>query len=321
MPINIALLGTGNIVENALLPALQQVHQAQFWSVLSRDYGRARAFAEQHGAAAAEPAYDDLQALLADPQLDAVIIATPDKLHAEQTIAAARHGKHVLVEKPMATDYASGQAMLDACREAGVKLAVAYHLHWHPGHRQILEWLRNGKLGTLRHMRVQWSWPAADASNWRASAEVGRWWSLAGVGTHCLDLIRWMMLPSCGEIEELKSIISRSVWQGPHDESAVLAMRFASGATAELCSSVLFQAPTRAEIYGSDGYILCEGTLGRYGSGHIRTHEGDMSFTNGDPYVGEIEDFVAAIQHNRAPEVDGIEGLRNIELLLQASEK
>jgi predicted dehydrogenase len=168
-------------------------------------------------------------------------------------------------------------------------------------------------------MRVQWSWPAPDAGNWRTSNEVGRWWSLAGVGTHCLDLIRWVMLPECGEIEQLNSIISRSVWQGPHDETAVLAMRFASGATAEMCSSVLFQAPTRAEVYGSAGYIVCEGTVGRYGSGYIRTHEGDMDFEVVDPYTGEIKDFVEAIANNRKPEVDGHEGLRNVELLVQAA--
>ena len=94
---------------------------------MSRDLGRARDFARRHGAAGGEAAHERLDTLLADPELDAMIIATPDKLHAEQTIAAAKVGKHVLVEKPMATDAESAPAMVRACRNAGVVLAVAYH--------------------------------------------------------------------------------------------------------------------------------------------------------------------------------------------------
>ena len=319
MTINIALLGTGSIAANALAPALKNVTGAQLWSVLSRDKQRAQRFAEQFQAAAPNPAYADLTDLLSDQALDAVLIATPDKLHAQQTIAAAQAGKHILVEKPMATDVASAEAMIQACENTNVKLALAYHLRWHNGHRKMIEQIRAGTLGTLRHMRAQWSFQAPDDGNWRANQDVGRWWGLAGVGTHCLDLIRWVMLPSCGEIVALNSTVSRSVWQGPHDETALVSMRFESGATAELCSSVLFQAPSRAEIYGSDGYMLCDNTLTRFGAGTIRSHTGPVDFTVADPYEGEIADFVTAIKEDCSPEVDGIEGLRNIELLSRAA--
>ena len=319
MMLNIALLGTGSISANALAPALNRIDNGRLWSVLSRDRERAQQFAQRYGAAAPSPAHTQLDELLADPELDAVIIATPDKLHAEQTLAAAAAGKHVLVEKPMATSVADAQAMVQACAQADVKLGVAYHLRWHSGHRKMADLIRAGNLGQLRHMRAQWSFQAPDASNWRADAEVGAWWSLAGVGTHCLDLIRWIMTPDCGEITELNSTISRSVWSGPHDETAVLSMRFESGATAELCSSVLFRAPSRAEIYGSGGFIICEDTLSRLGAGTIRTHNSVLPFSATDPYAGEISDFAQAIQDDRPPEVDGQEGLRNIELLVQAS--
>jgi len=128
------------------------------------------------------------------------IFRTPNKLHADQTIACAVAGKHAFVEKPMATDTASAKAMVEACRSAGVHLAVAYHLRWHDGHRRLVDAIRSGKLGNLRHMRAQWTWKAANANNWRESREVSRWWSLASVGNHCLDMIRWIMVPTCGEI-------------------------------------------------------------------------------------------------------------------------
>ena len=318
MTLNIAMLATGRIAEHELAPALTDAEGAQLWSVFRRDKDRAQAFAARHGAKSADPAHTDLDALLSDPALDAVLIATPDKLHAEQTIAAARAGKHVLVEKPMATDRESGQAMVDACAEAGVKLGVAYHIRWHLGHRALIDECAKGTFGELRHLRLQWSFPAPDASNWRAQPEVGRWWGLAGVGTHCLDQLRWFMRPHCGEIVEMKSVISNKTFGSPHDETAILSFQFESGATGEICTSVLFPGPRRFELYGADGYALGENTLGPTGDGTIVTHTGSFEYPTRNPYVGEIEDFVQAVRDDRAPEVDGEEGLRNVDLLLKA---
>ena len=320
MTLNIAMLGTGGIAERQLAPALAKADGARLWSVLSRDEQRAREFAQSHGAASEHPTYTDLDALLADTELHAVLIATPDKLHVGQTIAAARAGKHVLTEKPMATEVADAEAMVKACEEAGVKLGVAYHMRWHAGHRKLAEAVHAGRLGSLRHMRVQWSFRSRSAENWRASPEVGRWWSLAGVGTHCLDQIRWLMAPSCGEVVEQKGVISREVWNGPHDETAIVSLRFESGATAELCSSAVFDGPKRMEVYGSEGYAVCDDTLGSHGGGRIAIGDADLDFQVVDPYVGEIIDFVQAVRDDRAPEVDGREGMRNVAHLCSLGE-
>ena len=106
--LRLGMIGTGNISRDALTPAITEVEDAVFWSVFSRKKDRAEEFDRQNNAQAPEPGFADLEAFLADPNLDAVVIATPDKLHAQQTIAAAAAGKHVLVEKPMATSVADG---------------------------------------------------------------------------------------------------------------------------------------------------------------------------------------------------------------------
>ncbi|MCB1739271.1 MAG: Gfo/Idh/MocA family oxidoreductase [Gammaproteobacteria bacterium] len=317
MAVKIAMIATGRIAETQLAPAIAAAPGAELWSVLSRDKSRAQAFADKHGAGSSSPAYTDLNALLADDELDAVLIASPDKLHAEQAIAAARAGKHVLCEKPMTTDNEASQAMLEACDKAGVKFAIAYHMRWHDGHRKLAAAAHAGKFGTLRHMRVQWPMQSSP-DNWRAGTELGRWWPLSGVGTHCLDQIRWFMCKDHGEVVRLQSLITREVYKGPHEETAVLAMQFESGATAEMCNSVLFPGPRLMELYGSDGFALCENTLGPDGGGSIRTHEGTYAFEVVNPYVGEVVDFVRAIEENREPEVTGAEGARNVALLLEA---
>lgn len=318
MTLNIAMIATGGIADRELAPALTQTSDAQLWSVYSRDKARAAAFADKHGAAATAPAYDDLDELLADPDLHAVLIASPDKLHADQTIRAARAGKHILTEKPMATDRDGAAAMVDAAEQAGLVLAVAHHMRWHMGHRKLFQAAQDGAFGTLRHMRIHWPTPAANADGWRAKSDVGRWWALAAVGTHCLDQIRWFMTPQCGEVSQTESIINRSVFGGPHDETALVSYQFESGATADLCASVLYRGPRVMELYGSDGYAICTETLGPHGEGRIETHEGNFEYTPANPYIGEIEDFAAAIRDGRPAEVDGREGIANVDLLLKA---
>jgi predicted dehydrogenase len=320
MTLKTAVIGTGRIATMKLLPALRNASGASLWSVLSRDASRAAEVAGEFGAESATPGYDNLDAMLADPELDAVIIATPDKLHAEQAIAAARAGKHVFCEKPMTTSLAEADAMIDACDSAGVKLGVAFHLRWHAGHRKLFEATQNGLLGELRHIRVQWSAQAADAANWRAESEVGKWWSLAGVGTHCLDQVLWFMQPTCGKVVDVQSIVSREVWNGPNDESALIALKFESGATAQICSSVVFDGPNQFELYGASGYARGEDSVSITGEGRMWTHEGDWDYTPVDPYQLEIEDFAAAVRDDRAPEVDGQMGRLNTEILLRVAD-
>ena len=155
MALKVAMIGTGRIAEMRLLPALSNTDDAVLWSVLSRDTARASEVAKKYGAQSANAAHDNIESLLADPEPDAVIIATPDKLHSAQAIAAAKAGKHVFCEKPMTTSLSEADAMIEACDAAGVKLGVAFHLRWHAGHRKLFEAVGDGMLGDLRHIRVQ----------------------------------------------------------------------------------------------------------------------------------------------------------------------
>ena len=116
---------------------------------------------------------------------------------------------------------------------------------------------------------------------------------------------------------QIKSVIARETWKGPHDETAVAAFKFEGGATAEICTSILFDAPSRLEIYGSKGWAICEDTFGRNAAGRIWTNDGEFEFPVVNPFVGLIDDFIQAIHQRRKPEVDVVEGARNAEILLE----
>ncbi len=126
---NWGILGPGSITTGALIPAIQRSRNGRVRAIASRDQARAQTVAAQWDI---ERAYGDYQALLADPGIDAVYIALPNSLHSIWTIHAARAGKHVLCEKPLACSAREGAAMLDACQEAGVQLMEAAMYRFHP---------------------------------------------------------------------------------------------------------------------------------------------------------------------------------------------
>ncbi len=317
---NIAILGPGGIADDQHAPAVIAHPDATLWSVLSRSQDRAMEFANRHSLAAPSPAHTDLDSLLKDPDLDAVIIATPDRLHASQVIAAAKAAKHVLLEKPMATSLPECDEMIVACNQANVTLAMGYHLRWHAGHRRIRNAVANGLIGAIRHMRLHWTFAAPDDTNWRSSTETGRWWALAANGTHCLDIIRWFMLPTQGEITDVRCLVSRAKFGSPHDETSIVLLHFESGATAEFSVSVQFASESRIELYGDNGNVQMEGTMGRHGAGEIQVNGQPFAYEVANPFLLELDDFITAVQEKRTPEVSMQEGRNNVATLLQAIE-
>ena len=315
--LRIGLVGTGKLSQNFLGSAIQDVDGAVLWSVLSRDQCRASSFAKRHRALSPNPGFCDQDKFLSDKNLDAVIIATPDGLHAKQTIAAAKRGKHVLVQKPMATSIEDAELMIRVCEQSQVALAVGYHLRWHAGHELLRNQLESGQLGELYHARAHWSFRADNAFGWHNQENLGRWWSLAGVGTHLIDWVRWLFISTCGNICRSDSIISRGRLGHCGDEAATVNLQFESGATAQIFCSVLAEGPTRAEIIGSAGYAYCENTFGQTGGGLIEISGNRLNFEFINPYAREIDDFVSAINNDRKPKVSGEEGLNNIEILCQ----
>jgi len=114
------IVGPGRIADTQIAPAIRELADHRLAAVASRDHGRAAAFAQRHGSGVP---YDNYAALLADPAVDAVYIATPNGLHAEQVIAAAAAGKHVLCDKPLATSLADGERAVAACAAASCSSA------------------------------------------------------------------------------------------------------------------------------------------------------------------------------------------------------
>jgi predicted dehydrogenase len=313
MTLGIALLGTGNIAQRAFVPAVQAVDGARLVAVLSRDKARGAIFAQQYGI---PEVYDDLDALLRSPAVDAVIIATPDAMHEPQVIAAAQAGKHVLCEKPLTTTSAGCQRMAEAVRASGITFAMGYNNRFNPGLQLIRGLIAEGQIGQVRLARGFTTSQAQDPTGWRAHSGQSRYWALSAVGTHLIDLWRWYF----GEPASVGGGMASPAHGVPNDEVSVLVLDYPGRLLAELAVSAVFRSGNRLEFYGEDGAITAENLLGSRAAGTITCKGQAIAYQPANPFVAEVADFVQAIEQRRAPCATLEDGLRNVHIMETARE-
>ena len=314
MTLGIAILGTGSIVHRGFAPAVNALDDVRLAAVLSRDTARGEAFAQQYGV---PEVYDNLDDLLRSPQVDAVIVATPDATHEAQVIAAAQAGKHVLCEKPMTTTYAGCQRMAEAVGASGITFAMGYSLRFTTGLQRVASLLQEGRIGQVRYARALWTASLSDPSNWRAQSDQASYWALSAVGTHLVDLWRWYF----GEPASVGGCLARPIHNGPNDEISTLVLEYPNRLLAELTVAAIFGGGNRLELYGDNGIIIGEGLFGYAPEGgSIVCNDEAISYTPVNAFEAEVADFVQAIQQQRAPRTTLEDGLRNVQILETARE-
>ncbi len=313
--LNIGIIGPGRVAHR-IAAACNNIENIRLWSIASRDLDRAKAFAKQHEAASAIQAYDDIKLFLSDPELHAVVIATPDEFHAQYAILAAQQGKHLLIEKPLCTNLQDAESIIEAVNTAGVKCGLGYHLRWHAGLRKLAEYLHSEEVNDIQHMDIHWAHRFVDEAKWRKSSKSSKWWSLTVLGTHSLDIARWYLTPSCGEVVEARVTTTNSQFSG-NDESSLLSLKFESGATASVYSSVLYSSPLKLDIYTANSHIKGRDLTGPMENRSITIDEAALAFQcEQNLYEKELLDLHKAIVSDGVLEVTVQEGLRNIQCMM-----
>ena len=192
------IIGCGNVTEIKSGPGMQLANHSQLIAVMRRDSILAADYAQRHGIA---KWYDQADALIADPDVDVIYIATPPAFHMEYTLAAARAGKPVYVEKPMAMNVHECQTMINACEEANVPLYVAYYRRALPRFLKVKELLAAGAIGDVRfvttmhrkqpsHLEVE-----GTSKSWRTQPELSGGGHFFDLGSHTLDLLDFLLGP------------------------------------------------------------------------------------------------------------------------------
>ncbi|MCC6485642.1 MAG: Gfo/Idh/MocA family oxidoreductase [Armatimonadetes bacterium] len=326
------VIGIGGIASRKVVPEIQEhAARSEVVAVCGRDADRTKELASKLGIDSFCTSEDEL---LKSSDVDAVYIATPNNQHKIQAVAAARAGKHILCEKPLATSVSDAQEMARAARDAGVTLGVAYMMRFHSLHRKARELVRSGQLGTPVYGRAQLScWYPKMEGAWRQILSEGGGGSLADLGSHCMDLLEFVFESPVREVCSFQATLAQDY---SVEDSAVALLRFENGAlgTVDCCFSVPDDSSrNRLEIYGSAGSLLAEGTIGQSPLGRMtacfspqtdydanqsrQTQQGTVEIHESPTpmYAAEFDHFAAAVLDEKPLEISEEEGLRSMRLL------
>jgi UDP-N-acetyl-2-amino-2-deoxyglucuronate dehydrogenase len=320
----VGILGGGNISDTHARAA-QAIEGLTVDAVFGANTARSAALAAAVGATP----YDDIGRFL-DHGLDLVIIGSPSGCHAEQAIAAARRGLHVLVEKPIDVTTARVDALLEEVDRAGVKLGVCFQDRLHPDINATKAFIDAGHLGkpVLASGRVKWYRPPEyySGSRWRGIAALDGGGAVMNQAIHTVDLLLWMF----GPVARVYARAATQLHAIEVEDTAVAVLEFANGATGSLeaTTSVYPGYPRRIELTGTEGTIVIEhdriirSDMRSGEQGLVSTSEGDANASASSPTVSDtrghqriIRDFVRAIDTNGTPICDGREGRRSVALV------
>lgn len=294
-------------------------------------YDRAQALAARHAGAAA---LADWRKLVALPEVEIVVVATPHDQLPAVTLGAVQAGKHVLVEKPAARSAAELQPLVALASQRRVVFKAGFNYRFHPAIRRAADLLRSGEIGTVRHLTARHGHGGRKGleKEWRADPGQSGGGQLLDQGVHLVDLLRWL---SGEELASVQAVVATEFWPTqPLEDTAFCLFRTTSGVTCSLLVSLLeWKNRFELEITGDRGALRVEGLGGSYGPERltiIRRPEQfgvpqveTLEFENPDEcWAAEWAEFVAAVREGRAPlgdARDSLAVLRAVEACYRSS--
>lgn len=307
------VIGIGNIVQGTIAPAMVAEPECDLVAAVSRDQGRADAFAEKFQA---RFAYTNYNEMLANPEVEAVFIATPNNQHAAQVVAAAKAGKHVLCDKPMAINVPDAIAAVEACEKAGVKLGINFHNRHLPWVQDAKKLVADGVIGTVDVIQVEGSSGPRHYDNWRADPTSAGFGTLYNVGVHILDFLGLIL---DAEATDVTAMFDKQPGSGAVEGLAMILLRFSNGTIAYVnCNEKVRFPQNDIVIYGSKGRITGAGlTRSRVdGDLHVLTENRETVTPYPSPgaHRRSVAAFTKAVLAGQQPNASGLDGLRSMQL-------
>ena len=324
--IRFGLVGCGRIAANHIGAIEKHAERAELVAVCDVVPDRLAAAAAQTGATP----YDSLEALLAhEPAVDAVILATPSGLHAAQAITCARAGRHVVTEKPMATRWQDGKAMVSACDTAGVHLFVVKQNRRNPTLQLVKRAMQKGRFGKVYMVNVNvfWSRPQSyyDSAAWRGTWEFDGG-AFMNQASHYVDLLDWLI----GPVESVQAYTATLARNIEVEDSGVLSVRWRTGTLGSM-SVTMLTYPRNLE--GSITILGEKGTVRLGGVAVNKVEHWEFAEPDEDDALVEkasydttsvygfghplyYDNVINALRGEAEPETDGREGLHSLELLI-----
>ena len=320
-PLGYAIVGLGTYGLGVIKPQFKNCTHSRLAAVVSGDPAKAHKVAAEHGLGAnAIYSYDNFDSIRSNPDVDIVYVCLPNSMHAEYTVRAARAGKHVMCEKPMAVSVAECEAMIAACKAANRKLMIGYRCHFEPYNLEAMRLARAGVAGKTRYVRSEHGFVQGDPSKWRLKRALSGGGSLMDMGIYSLQAARYMT----GEEPIAVTARESTDRSDPrfHEVEDIIdwTLEFPSGAIGS-CQSMYSANQNHVLLMGDKGRIELEPAT-RYDGNHMwigrdgREHEiTPPPGPRPTQFAGQLDHFSDCVVSGREPIVSGEEGLRDMRII------
>jgi predicted dehydrogenase len=318
-PLRFAVVGLGYFAQAAVLPAFRKAKGAEVVALVSDDATKLRELGEEYGIEESRRVrYEGYDDLLASGEVDAVYICLPNDLHAAYTVRAARHGVHVLCEKPLAVTAADCRRMVEACDKAGVRLMTAYRLHFNDANLEAIQAITDGDIGTPRFFVSSFATQVKPGGIRTRGPERGGG-PLYDIGIYCINAARYLFRaePSwvfgSGETGQDQARF-RAI-----DEQVTCVLGFPEGRTATFTASYGAADVACYEVYGTAGSLCLENAYEFSTTMRLEVEGSKGSWTRRylkrDQVAPEITHFADCIRSGKDPEPSGKEGLIDVAII------
>lgn len=254
------ILGFGHHAVRRLMPGFHGAAAAKLTALWRRDSEQAEANAREYSI---PHVFNTPAELCASPEIDAVFVASPDALHLEHVLLAAKHGKHILCEKPLAMNADEVRQMLDAAEHANVKLGVAQNMRYNRSLAFMRDWIAEGRIGKPQLAQSQFAYSAAGSPRkWIYDPALALGGPIGDVGIHCIDALRYILGgDESTRITAVATLAHTDSASGPVESHAIVGLDFASGAMGSVTVTTRSNYRTLVEVTGENGAIRCENGL------------------------------------------------------------
>ena len=304
-----AIVGTSGFAEQTCVPTLLGIPTADLLGCCGSNPEGGSRIARRFSL---PKAYVDLADLAADPAVDAVWIASPTGLHAEQAIVLMKAGKSVLIEKPLALTLAETERVKRTADETSAKAGVGFHQRFKSAHIRAREAIGAGRLGKLAYVRCHFlAAYEAEPGEWRRSTETaGGGWSINDIGTHLLDTVRFV---TQSDVVAAKAVFGHVRFGYETDDIFAGVLRLRNGAIASIEASTAVAAPTtRLELVGERGSIMIDGSFMDRSSFVSSGGEPEV-VDEANAYAQQIESFQSLLNGDPSSVATLDDGIANVE--------
>jgi predicted dehydrogenase len=260
--------------------------------------------------------YDNFDAIKDNTDIDAVYIITPNALHKDQAIRVAKAGKHVICEKPMALNAKEGEAMIDACKRANVKLLVGYRMHFEPKTLEVIRMRKEGEMGKILFFQGLCGFRIGDPTQWRLNKELAGGGSIMDIGIYAINGSRYMVGEEPIWVTAQETKTDPVKFKDGVDETIQFQFGFPSGAVASCLSTYMMNGLDRFYLNAEKGFAEMQPSTG-YGPIKARTNKGELMQEHKTHQTVQMDEMAAILLEGKQPivPVDGEEGLKDLKII------